>query len=229
MICFYLSTQVSVIAPNVPALYEAHFGVPMAQAVLNAINTRLDSPSTARILTHCSAHLVIVDESLIHVLAGALLLMQQESKAQPHVPYLVQVSHGPSPWSSRKATLLRKQGEEFTFKNQQSVHVAQNAEGDESESRCYLPCRFFRLRSDLPCPFLSREITDSSRLCLPLSMHNAGGISLSSAVPSPSDCHHLRSAGRPARPVPPQQCSRKRRLKSGGVRAVSGRGESVAC
>ncbi len=34
---------VAVMAPNVPELFEAHFGVPMAGAVLNAINTRLDA------------------------------------------------------------------------------------------------------------------------------------------------------------------------------------------
>ena len=94
--------QVSVIAPNVPALYEAHFGVPMAQAVLNAINTRLDSPSIARILTHCSAHLVFVDETLIPVLAGALLLMHKEGKIHPHGPRHVQVRNGAFPYTRRK-------------------------------------------------------------------------------------------------------------------------------
>src|SRR5690554_5772369 len=34
---------VAFLCPNTPALYEAHFGVPMAGAVLNAINTRLDA------------------------------------------------------------------------------------------------------------------------------------------------------------------------------------------
>ena len=34
---------VAVMAPNVPALLEAHYGVPMAGAVLNALNYRLDA------------------------------------------------------------------------------------------------------------------------------------------------------------------------------------------
>ena len=38
-----ISHQVSVLLPNVPAMYEAHFGVPMSGAVLNSINTRLDA------------------------------------------------------------------------------------------------------------------------------------------------------------------------------------------
>ncbi len=44
---------VSIIAPNVPALFEAHFGVPMAGAVLNTINTRLDADTIA----FCRQHL----------------------------------------------------------------------------------------------------------------------------------------------------------------------------
>src|SRR3989304_10013029 len=38
---------VAVMAPNVPAAFEAHFGVPMAGAVLNALNTRLHAARTA--------------------------------------------------------------------------------------------------------------------------------------------------------------------------------------
>nr|GMC62478.1 butyrate--CoA ligase AAE11, peroxisomal-like [Ipomoea batatas] len=43
---------VSVLAPNVPAMYEMHFAVPMAGAVLNTINTRLDAKNIATILRH---------------------------------------------------------------------------------------------------------------------------------------------------------------------------------
>ena len=43
---------VSVLAPNVPALLEAHYGVPMAGAVLNALNYRLDARAIARSLGH---------------------------------------------------------------------------------------------------------------------------------------------------------------------------------
>ena len=46
---------VAVIAPNTPAMLEAHFGVPLAGAVLNAINCRLDAEGMAFILRHGEA------------------------------------------------------------------------------------------------------------------------------------------------------------------------------
>src|SRR5437868_11479935 len=52
---------VAVMAPNVPALLEAHYGVPMAGAVLNALNYRLDARSIGFILGHGAAKLLIVD------------------------------------------------------------------------------------------------------------------------------------------------------------------------
>jgi len=52
---------VSVLAPNVPALLEAHYAVPMAGAVLNALNYRLDARSIAFILKHGGAKLLIAD------------------------------------------------------------------------------------------------------------------------------------------------------------------------
>ena len=48
-------------APNVPAMLEAHYGVPMAGAVLNALNYRLDARSIAFILEHGEAKLLITD------------------------------------------------------------------------------------------------------------------------------------------------------------------------
>ena len=52
---------VSVMAPNTPALLEAHFGIPMMGAVLNALNTRLDAASIAFILDHAETKLLIAD------------------------------------------------------------------------------------------------------------------------------------------------------------------------
>ena len=52
---------VAVLAPNVPALLEAHYGVPMAGAVLNALNYRLDARSIGFILGHGAAKLLIAD------------------------------------------------------------------------------------------------------------------------------------------------------------------------
>ena len=43
---------VAVMLPNVPAMYEAHFGIPMTGAVLNTLNTRLDAAAIAFMLEH---------------------------------------------------------------------------------------------------------------------------------------------------------------------------------
>ncbi len=63
---------VAVMAPNVPALLEAHYGVPMAGAVLNALNTRLDARSIAFILGHGQAKLLVADREFAPVVKPAL-------------------------------------------------------------------------------------------------------------------------------------------------------------
>jgi fatty-acyl-CoA synthase len=63
---------VAVMAPNVPALLESHYGAPMAGAVLAAINYRLDAASIARMLTHGEAKLLIVDREYVPVVADAI-------------------------------------------------------------------------------------------------------------------------------------------------------------
>ena len=68
---------VAVMAPNVPALLEAHYGVPMAGGVLNAINTRLDSRSIAFGLTHGEAKVLIADRDYSAVIRGALDGLEQ--------------------------------------------------------------------------------------------------------------------------------------------------------
>ena len=52
---------VAVMAPNVPAMLECHYGVPMTGAVLNTINIRLDASTIAFILEHSEAKVFIVD------------------------------------------------------------------------------------------------------------------------------------------------------------------------
>ena len=63
---------VAVMAPNVPALLEAHYGVPMAGAVLNALNYRLDERSIAFILRHGQAKLLIADREFTPIVRAAL-------------------------------------------------------------------------------------------------------------------------------------------------------------
>src|SRR6185369_1485169 len=52
---------VAVMLPNIPAMVEAHFGVPMSGAVLNALNTRLDAEAIDFMLEHGEAKLLIAD------------------------------------------------------------------------------------------------------------------------------------------------------------------------
>ncbi|CAM0901688.1 unnamed protein product [Alopecurus aequalis] len=61
--------------PNVPAMYEAQFGVPMSGAVLNSINTRLDARTVSVLLRHSGSKLVLVDPALLPVLNDALRLL----------------------------------------------------------------------------------------------------------------------------------------------------------
>jgi fatty-acyl-CoA synthase len=63
---------VAVMAPNVPALLEAHYGVPMAGAVLNALNYRLDARSIGFILGHGAAKLLIADREFAPLAKAAL-------------------------------------------------------------------------------------------------------------------------------------------------------------
>jgi fatty-acyl-CoA synthase len=67
---------VSVMLPNIPAMYEAHFGIPMVGAVLNAINTRLDADTIASIFNHSRTRLLLMDSEYADVIEAALLLVE---------------------------------------------------------------------------------------------------------------------------------------------------------
>ncbi len=69
---------VSAMLPNVPAMLEAHFGVPMAGAVLNTINTRLDSDTVAYILEHGEAKVLITDRMYASVVGPALKALKRK-------------------------------------------------------------------------------------------------------------------------------------------------------
>jgi len=66
---------VAIMAPNVPAMLEAHYGVPMAGGVLNALNYRLDAQSIAFILQHADAKLLIADTEFSDTVGPALRLL----------------------------------------------------------------------------------------------------------------------------------------------------------
>jgi fatty-acyl-CoA synthase len=68
---------VAVMGANTAELFEAHFGVPMAGAVLNAINTRLDPATIAYILRHGEARLLMTDREFSRTVAPALAMLER--------------------------------------------------------------------------------------------------------------------------------------------------------
>lgn len=70
----HLGDTVSVIAPNRPEMFELHYAIPMAGAVLNAINTRLEAETIAYILDHSDSRLVFADASLAPLLREAFAI-----------------------------------------------------------------------------------------------------------------------------------------------------------
>ncbi len=69
---------VAVMAPNVPEAFEAHFAVPMAGAVLNALNIRLDAETIAFILKHGGARVLITDTEFAPVIGRALAMLDDK-------------------------------------------------------------------------------------------------------------------------------------------------------
>ena len=65
---------VAIMLPNVPAALEAHFGVPMCGAVLNALNIRLDAKMIAFILDHGEAEILLTDKEFSNTIKEALTL-----------------------------------------------------------------------------------------------------------------------------------------------------------
>jgi fatty-acyl-CoA synthase len=70
------SDTVAAMLPNIPAMNELHFAVPMTGGVLNALNIRLDAPSIAFQLDHGGAKIILVDPEFAGVIAEAMTLMK---------------------------------------------------------------------------------------------------------------------------------------------------------
>jgi len=69
---------VAIMLPNVPAALEAHFGVPMCGAVLNALNIRLDAKTIAFILDHGEAEALLTDKEFSPIIKKALSLCKNK-------------------------------------------------------------------------------------------------------------------------------------------------------
>ncbi len=63
---------VAIMAPNTPAMLEAHYGVPMAGASLNSLNIRLDAATIAFTLEHGGAKVLLTDREFSEVVRAAL-------------------------------------------------------------------------------------------------------------------------------------------------------------
>jgi fatty-acyl-CoA synthase len=82
---------VAVMLPNVPAMLEAHFGVPMSGAVLNTLNTRLDAEAIAFMLQHGEAKVLLTDREFSGVVEKALAMMG------PKRPFVIEVEDDEAP------------------------------------------------------------------------------------------------------------------------------------
>ncbi|CAL9079882.1 unnamed protein product, partial [Musa textilis] len=74
---------VAVLAANVPAMYELHFAVPMAGAVLCTLNTRHDSAMVSVLLKHSEAKIFFVDSHLLEFGQGAVKLLSESNVIPP--------------------------------------------------------------------------------------------------------------------------------------------------
>ncbi|KND05164.1 uncharacterized protein SPPG_00832 [Spizellomyces punctatus DAOM BR117] len=62
--------RVAVLLPNIPAMLESHFAVPLTGAILVTINTRLNKDEVGYILRDCGARILVVDHELLDLVGG---------------------------------------------------------------------------------------------------------------------------------------------------------------
>nr|ACU15515.1 unknown [Glycine max] len=74
---------VATLSPNVPAMYELHFAVPMAGAILCTLNSRLDAAIVSVLLEHSQAKVLFVDYQLLEIARGALDLLGKKARELP--------------------------------------------------------------------------------------------------------------------------------------------------
>jgi fatty-acyl-CoA synthase len=86
---------VAVMLPNVPAMFEAHFAVPMTGAVLNTLNTRLDAEAIAFMLQHGEASVLLTDREFAGVVEQALSLLG--STGDKRRPFVIEVEDEEAP------------------------------------------------------------------------------------------------------------------------------------
>jgi long-subunit acyl-CoA synthetase (AMP-forming) len=91
-------------------MYEMHFAVPMAGAVLNTINSRLDAKNVATILRHSEAKVFFVDYQYVQVAGEALRILVGDSKvSESSIPLVIVIDDIDSPTGVRLGELEYEQ------------------------------------------------------------------------------------------------------------------------
>ena len=85
---------VAVMAPNIPEMLEAHFGIPMTGGVINAINYRLDAANIAFILDHGEAKVLLTDTEFAPIIKEALALVKNR-------PIVIDIADAQGPGGER--------------------------------------------------------------------------------------------------------------------------------
>nr|QLF98496.1 acylsugar acyl-CoA synthetase 1 [Solanum quitoense] len=107
---------VATLAPNVPAMQELHFAVPMAGALLCTLNTRLDSSMVAQLLKHSETKIVFVDQQLLQIAQGALNLLSKDKIIKPPILVLITESENFAPNVHEYENLLTSGSSNFTIR-----------------------------------------------------------------------------------------------------------------
>ena len=88
---------VSVVAANVPAMYELHFAVPMAGAVLNTLNIGLDARTISSLLHHGESKLIFVEQHYVDLVLEAIALFPEHLPVPQLVLITDELSQSPLP------------------------------------------------------------------------------------------------------------------------------------
>ncbi|XP_030950209.1 probable acyl-activating enzyme 1, peroxisomal [Quercus lobata] len=101
---------VAALAPNIPAMYELHFGVPMVGAVLCTLNTRHDSAMVSVLLRHSEAKIIFVDYQFLHIAQGAIDIL---SKTRTKLPLLILIPESDQSSSNISNTISTSKNLEY--------------------------------------------------------------------------------------------------------------------
>lgn len=96
---------VAVLAPNIPAMYELHFGVPMAGAVLCALNMRLNPETVSTLLAHSEAKIIFVDYQFLSLARDAFNILSKRGYKLPLQVLIPELSSPSQAFSNTVSTI----------------------------------------------------------------------------------------------------------------------------